>query len=146
MSVGPDASHLFSPLAGLYAPALERMVIDRHCSLSQVLEVFSVGAPLLSYMELMEVYFVPPHDTVTSLKLGARYSPLSYTDFSHLMSHMRSLIHFSKDAKIAGISDLATATHQSPHIELHSAIQISHGQDIHPLEPCVFLTYLHSSL
>ena len=124
VSVGPDMSHLFSPLAGLYAPALERMVIDCYCNPSRVLEVFSVGAPLLSYIELMEVYFIPPHDTVTSLKLGAHYSPLSYTDFSHLMSHMRSLIHLSMDAKIAGIYDLATATHQSPRIELHSALSL----------------------
>lgn len=124
MVVGPDASHLFSPLAGLYAPALERMVIDCYCSPSRVLEVFSAGAPLLSYMELMEAYFVPPLHTVTSLKLGTRHSPLSYTNFSQLMSRMRSLTHLSMDANITGIPDLATTTHQSPHIKLHSTLSL----------------------
>ncbi|KIM76819.1 hypothetical protein PILCRDRAFT_826027 [Piloderma croceum F 1598] len=100
------------------------MVIDCYCSPSQVVEVFSAGAPLLSYIELMEVYFVPPLDTVTSLKLESRQSQLSYTDFSHLMSHMRSLTHLSISAAIAGTSDLATAGHQSPRIELHSALSL----------------------
>jgi len=83
-----------------------------------------VGAPRLSYMELMDVYFVPPLDTVTSLKLVTRHGPLSYTDFSHLMSHMRSLTDLSMDGRVADISELATTTHQSPHIKLHSALSL----------------------
>ncbi|KIM79833.1 hypothetical protein PILCRDRAFT_10010 [Piloderma croceum F 1598] len=130
VSVGPETSHLFSPLAGLYVPALERMVIDCYCSPSRVVEIFSAGAPLLSYMELMEVYFVPPLDTVTSLRLETRHSQLSYTDFSHLMSHMRSLTHLSMNATIADISDLATAGHQSPRIELHSAVWLDLELDL----------------
>jgi F-box-like len=124
VSVGPEASDIFSPLAALYAPALETMVIDCYCNPPLVLEVFSVGAPFLSYMELMEVYFVPPLNTVTSLKLRARQNCLSYTDFHHLMSHMRSLTHLSMDAEMADISDLATAAHQIPHVELHSAVSL----------------------
>jgi len=124
VSVGLQASHLFSPLTGLYASALERMVIDCYCNPSQVLEVFSVGAPCLSYMELMEVYFVPPLDTVTSLKLVTCHSQLSYTDFSCLMLHMGLLTHLSMDGRITYISNLATASHHSPHIELHSALSL----------------------
>jgi hypothetical protein len=124
MMVVPEASHLFSPLAGLYVPALERMVIDCYCDPSRVVEIFSAGAPLLSYMELMEAYFVPPLDTVTSLKLETRLRHLSYSDFIHLMSHMRSLTHLFMNSTIAGISDLATAGPQSPRIELHSALSL----------------------
>ena len=113
--------HVFSPLAGLYAPALERIVINCLYNPPRVLEVFSVGAPRLAYMELMDVYFVPPPDTVTSLKLVTRHGPLSHTDFSRLMSHMGSLTHLSVDGRIA---ELATTTHQSPHIELHSALSL----------------------
>jgi hypothetical protein len=123
VSVGMVAHHVFSPLAELYAPALERMVIDCHFNPPEILEVFSVGAPLLSYMELMEVYFVPPPDTVTSLKLRIRRGQLSYTDFNHLMSHMRSLTHLSLYANIVGIYDLATAAHHHP-IELPSVLSL----------------------
>ena len=137
VSVDTDASHLFSPLAGLYAPALERMVIDCDCSPSRVLEVFSVGAPLLSYMELMDVYFVPPLDTVTSLKLGARDTRLSYTGFSRLMSHMRSLTHLSMNAEIAAISNLAAAAHQNTHIELHSVLSLDLKLDFSRMKPSV---------
>jgi hypothetical protein len=83
----------FSPLAGLYAPALETLVMDCYCH-PQVMEVFSAGAPLLSSMELVETYFVPPLDKVISLKVGVRHAQLSHADFNCLMSHMRSLTSF----------------------------------------------------
>ena len=119
-----EASNVFSPLAGLYAPALERIVINCLYNPPRVLEVFSVGAPRLAYMELMDVYFVPPLDTVTSLKLVTRHGPLPYTDFSHLMSHMGSLTHLSVDGRIVYVPHLATTIHQSPHIKLHSALSV----------------------
>jgi hypothetical protein len=42
------------------------------------------------------------------------------------------------DAKMAGISDLATAAHQSPHIELHSAVSLDLKLDLSwPRHPSV---------
>ena len=66
-------SEALSPLADLHAPALQMLVINCVNYPQPTLKVFSVGAPLLSSLELVGVYTQPPTDTVKSLKLGTVY-------------------------------------------------------------------------
>jgi hypothetical protein len=85
----------FSPLAGLRAPALENMVIDCNPMEQTVITVFSAGAPLLSSLELLCTYVLPPGDTVKKMAFGCLHGQLSLTGFNQLMVHMRSLTHLS---------------------------------------------------
>ena len=117
VDVDPKA---FSPLTGLYVPALERLVTN--CDFGGVVDVFYMGAPLLSYVELKGVYFIPPLNTVTSLELQEcnPSNPLSYNHFFCLISHMQSLTHLSMDGNV--VLDHATTTHHIPPVKSHSIL------------------------
>ena len=62
-------------------------------------------------MELMQLYFKSPPNTMTSVTLGIREDHMSYADSSRLMLHMRSLIHLSIDADVVIDDDMITTHH-----------------------------------
>jgi hypothetical protein len=110
-------STTFAPLVDLYALVLERMVMD--CYLSDeriVMELFSVGAPLLSSVELVEKYIRPPHDNTAyyfAIK-SCGLQKLNHIKFSQLMSHKPRLTYLSIDPNLVS----AKSIHHHPPVEL----------------------------
>ena len=86
-----------SPLAHLHAPALETIMVHSQSYFgnqhSNIMDMFSGGAPRLSSVELQGTYFRLPRDTVTSLKLGVCFLLLNEAQFCRFMLPMRSLTY-----------------------------------------------------
>jgi hypothetical protein len=108
-----------SALAHLYAPALKTLEIDFGSSQQPFVEVFSAGAPCLSSLTLIGVYFRPPAGPIKYLTLwslgGNRFS---HTEFNQLLLPMSSLTHLSIDSDV-----LPDAIHSS--IELPSVTSLN---------------------
>ena len=109
----------FSPLAALCAPALENMVIDCNPMERTVIKVFSAGAPLLSSLELLCTYVLPPGDAVKRMGFGCVHGQLSLTGFNQLIVHMRSLTHLSITP-----NDFAEDSTHLPRVELPAAVSL----------------------
>jgi hypothetical protein len=115
ISIG-SVTAAFSPLTRLRAPALEHMVIDCITMERTVVTVFSAGAPLLSSLELLCTYVLPPGDAVKKM---AFHSQLSLTGFNQLIVHMRSLTHLS-----IILNDFAEDSTHLPPVELPTAVSL----------------------
>jgi hypothetical protein len=110
---------VLAALAHLYAPALETLVLDGYRGLS-LRKIFSAGAPLLSSVELIGVFFLPPLEAVKHLKLHSGHRcQLSHAQFRDLIQPMRSLINLNLESRI--ISGSAPAY---PTIDLPSVISL----------------------
>jgi hypothetical protein len=91
-------SDALADLAHLYAPALETLLLDG--GPGSLMNLFSAGAPRLSYVELTGVRFFPPLQAVKYLKFHLHHFPLSHAQFRELIQPMRSLIRLNLESGI----------------------------------------------